>query len=97
MGEAPRRELASERLRRELNFQVPEELARRVREAAAIRAKILKCLEGRELTVREIAREAGIPESVVFWHLMTMYKYNLVEPAEKTEDGFYKYRLKRGR
>ncbi len=38
---------------------------------------------GGELTVKEISVKTGLPESVVFWHLMTMFKYGLIEAARR--------------
>ncbi|BDR92761.1 helix-turn-helix domain-containing protein [Vulcanisaeta souniana] len=91
----PRRELTMDRLKRELGVQPPKELTDYVKELTAVRNKVINCLRGGgELTVKEISVKTGLPESVVFWHLMTMFKYGLIEAAEKTDDGYYRYRLR---
>lgn len=89
-----KRELTIDRLRKELGIQVPKDLTDYVRETTTIRSKIINCLRGKELTVKEISKETGIPENVVFWHLMTLFKYGLIEATEKTDDGYFKYRLR---
>ncbi|MGC8606750.1 MAG: winged helix-turn-helix domain-containing protein [Vulcanisaeta sp.] len=91
----PRRELSVDKLKSELGIQPPKELTEYVREITTIRSKIVNCLrKDGELTVKEISSKTGLPENVVFWHLMTMFKYGLIEPTEKTDDGYYKYRLR---
>lgn len=92
-----KRELTMDKLRRELKIQPPKELTDYVKELTIIRSKIINCLKrDGELTVKEISTKVGLPEDVVFWHLMTMFKYGLVEPTEKTDDGYFKYKLKGG-
>ncbi|MGC9179657.1 MAG: winged helix-turn-helix domain-containing protein [Vulcanisaeta sp.] len=91
----PRRELSVDKLKSELGIQPTKELTEYVREITTIRSKIVNCLrKDGELTVKEISSKTGLPENVVFWHLMTMFKYGLIEPTEKTDDGYYKYRLR---
>jgi len=89
-----KRELTIDKLRKELGIQVPKDLTDYVRETTTIRSKIINCLRGKELTVKEISKETGIPENVVLWHLMTLFKYGLIEATEKTDDGYFKYRLR---
>ncbi|ADY02532.1 hypothetical protein VMUT_2340 [Vulcanisaeta moutnovskia 768-28] len=90
-----RRELSMDKLKRELGIQPPKELTEYVREITTIRSKIVNCLRrDGELTVKEISSKTGLPEDIVFWHLMTMFKYGLVESTEKTDDGYYRYRLR---
>ncbi len=93
----PRRELTIDGLKRELGTQPPKELTDYVKELTAVRSKIINCLRrDGELTVKEVSVKTGLPESVVFWHLMTMFKYGLIEPTGKTDDGYYRYRLRGG-
>lgn len=79
-----KRELTMDKLRRELKIQPPKELTDYVKELTIVKSKIINCLKrDGELTVKEISTKVGLPEYVVFWHLMTMFKYGLVEPTEK--------------
>ncbi|WP_292000561.1 hypothetical protein [Caldivirga sp.] len=90
-----RRELTIDKLKKEMGIQPPKELTEYVREVTTIRSKIINCLRKYgELTVKDISLKMSIPENVVLWHLMTMFKYGLIEPTEKTDDGYYRYRLK---
>lgn len=60
-----------------------------------INSKITKSLGEGPKTVPEITSATGIPSRTVFWYLMTYLKYNLILPAGKTEEGYYRYALKK--
>ena len=62
-----------------------------------IKGKITKSLSGGPKTVPELSKETGIPPRTVLWHLMTSYKYGLVAPVGKTDEGYFRYALKEKR
>lgn len=59
-----------------------------------VSSKFSKALGAGPKTVPEVAKETGLMPRVVLWYMMTYYKYGLVSPAGKTEDGYYRYALK---
>ena len=58
-------------------------------------SKITKSLGEGPKTVPEIAGATGISSRTVLWYLMTYLKYNLISPAGKTEDGYYRYAIRK--
>ncbi len=69
------------------------ELMRRSKE---VQTAITKALKDGPKTVPEIAKATGLSKDEIFWHLMTMHKYGVVEPDEKDEAGYFRYRLVEG-
>jgi hypothetical protein len=59
-----------------------------------INGKIAKSLSAGPKTVPELAKDTGYPPRTVLWYLMTLYKYSLVSPAGKTDEGYYRYSLR---
>ena len=59
-----------------------------------INGKIAKSLSAGPKTVPEVAKDTGYPPRTVLWYLMTSYKYGLVSPAGKTDEGYFRYALK---
>ena len=59
-----------------------------------INGKITKALSTGPKTVPELAKDTGYPPRTVLWYLMTFYKYGLVTPAGKTDDGHFTYARK---
>ena len=59
-----------------------------------ISGKITKVLSTGPRTVPELAKDTGYPPRKVLWYLMTYYKYGLVSPAGKTDEGYFRYTLK---
>ena len=60
-----------------------------------ISSKITGALKESPKTVPEISKVVGMDSQTVLWYLSTYLKYNLVTPVEKTEDGYFKYGLKK--
>ncbi len=59
-----------------------------------INGKISKSLSTGPKTVPEVAKDTGYSPRTVLWYLMTSYKYGLVSPAGKTDEGYFRYALK---
>jgi heterodisulfide reductase subunit A len=58
--------------------------------------KIISALDNNSLTIPEIAEKSGVDKNILTWHLMTMNRYNVVEPDGLNEKkSYYKYKLKR--
>ena len=60
-----------------------------------VSSKVTKSLGEGPKTVPEISNATGIPSKVVFWYLMTYLKYNLISPVDKTDDGYFRYALRK--
>jgi len=57
---------------------------------------ILSVLDGKKLTIPQISEYSGLEKNLVTWHLMTMNKYSVVEPAGlNDEENYYMYKLKK--
>lgn len=80
-------------LRERLGLKPSEELMSLLRKQTEIRTKIIKALKTGPKTVPEISKETGLEPPVVFWYLMTMHKYGLVHEDEKTDEGYFRYKL----
>ncbi len=87
--------LTAQQLREILNIKVSEKLAEISKEQAIIRVKIIKSISDKPKTIPEISKEIGLPVEKVTWNLMTLYRYGVVEPVEKTEDGYYRYKVRK--
>jgi DNA-directed RNA polymerase specialized sigma subunit len=75
--------------------EVSAGLRERVKETAGIKKRIKLALEGKELTILEIAAETGINPEEVTYHLMTMRKFGEVEFVDDDDvDEYYSYRIK---
>ena len=80
-------------LRKKIGFKAPpKELQERLKEQNEIKKKILEALKTGPKTVPEIAKETGIDTYTVFWYLMTYLRYKHIEPVEKTDEGYWKYK-----
>ena len=75
--------------------KAPQRLLDLRRSQLEISTKITKSLGAGPLTIPEVAKATGIPSRTVLWYLMTYSKYNLIAPDGKTEDGYYRYALKK--
>jgi len=80
--------------RQKTGAKAPQRLLDLRRDQLEISERVKKALSAGPKTVPEVARESGIPPRKVLWYLMTYFKYGLVTPAGKTEDGYYRYSLK---
>lgn len=57
---------------------------------------IVSAINGSALTIPEISEKTGIESNLITWHLMTMNKYSVVEPAGlNSDETYYKYKLKK--
>jgi DNA-directed RNA polymerase specialized sigma subunit len=75
--------------------EVSAGLRERVKETAGIKKRIKLALEGKDLTILEIAEETGINPEEVTYHLMTMRKFGEVEFVDDDDvDEYYSYRIK---
>ena len=72
---------------------VSEELKERNKKNNKIRKAIFKAMENGPMTIPEISLESGIPSHEVLWHVATSLRYRLVEPVEKTDEDYWKYKL----
>ncbi len=80
--------------REKTGIKVPNELIEYMKKSNEIRTKIIKILNDSPKTVPEISKELGMDASTVFYYVATYVKYGILEPVEKTEDGYYKYKVK---
>jgi hypothetical protein len=80
--------------RQKTGAKAPQRLLDLRRDQLEISEKFKKALSTSPRTIPEVARESGIPPRKVLWYMMTYFKYGLVAPAGKTEDGYYRYSLK---
>ncbi|MDP8023499.1 MAG: winged helix-turn-helix domain-containing protein [Conexivisphaerales archaeon] len=87
--------LTAQVLKEMLNIKVPERLAEISREQATSRAKIIRAIADRPKTIPEISQEIKMPVEKVTWNIMTLYRYGVVEPVEKTDEGYYRYRVRK--
>ena len=72
---------------------VSEKLKERNKHNNKIKRAIFKVIEDEPRTVPEISLETGIPSHEVLWHVATSLRYRLVEPVEKTDEDYWRYRL----
>ncbi len=56
-----------------------------------IKKQIKEALQGREMTIFEIAETTGLSKDIVTYNLMTMLKYGDVKAGEPDEDDEYYY------
>lgn len=87
--------LTAQQLRDMMNIKVNETLAEISKEQAITRTKIIKALSDKPKTIPEISEEIGMPVEKVTWNVMTLYRYGVIEPVEKTDDGYYRYRVRK--
>jgi hypothetical protein len=74
---------------------IPERARERVKEYAGIKKRIKKALEGKGLTIPEIAEETGMKPEDVTYYLMTMRKFGEVEYIDDDDvDEYYSYHVK---
>ena len=80
--------------RQKTGARAPKSLLDLRRDQLEISGKITKSLAVGPRTVLELSKDTGMPPRRLLWYLMTYYKYGLVAPLGKTEDGYYRYVLK---
>lgn len=74
----------------------PEEAKSGMKEYPEIWNSIVSALDGKSLTIPQISEQIGAEKNIVTWHLMTMNRYSVVEPAGLNDDEtYYMYKLKK--
>jgi len=88
-----RKKLTVDLYKEKMNIKAPQKnLIENVKFATKIRNKIKAALKDGPKTVPEIAQETGLESHIVLWYLMTFWRYRQIEPVEKTEDDYWKYK-----
>ncbi|MFP3262849.1 MAG: hypothetical protein RXP28_08540 [Nitrososphaeria archaeon] len=87
--------LTAQELRDILNIKIPERLAKISKEQATARTKIISAISDKPKTIPEISQEIKMPVEKVTWNIMTLYRYGVVEPVDKTDEGYYRYRVRK--
>lgn len=72
-----------------------KELTELVKEVNRIRTKITDALRDGSKTIPEISKEIGMEENLTAWYVLTFVRYGILEPESRTDEGYYKYRIKR--
>jgi hypothetical protein len=90
-----RRKFTITAYREKTGAKAPQALLDLRRKQLEINGKITKSLAAGPKTVPEVARDTGHSPRMVLWYLMTYYKYGLITPAGKTEEGYHRYALER--
>jgi hypothetical protein len=85
--------LTAKQYKKQSGAVVSEKLKEQNKYNNKVRRAILKAMEGEPKTVPEISLETGIPSHEVLWHVATSLRYRLVEPVEKTDEDYWKYKL----
>lgn len=80
--------------REKTGAKAPQLLLDLRRDQLEVSRKITKSLSSGPKTVPEVASDTGLPPRKALWYLMTYFKYGLVAPAGKTEDGHHRYSLR---
>ena len=80
--------------REKTGAKAPQRLLDLRRDQLEANGKIMKALAAGPKTVPEVARDTGLPPRKTLWFLMTYFKYGLVAPAGKTEEGYFRYAVK---
>jgi predicted transcriptional regulator len=78
---------------RESRKTVIDRVQAMVKEQTRIQKEIKQALLTGPKSVPEISQATGLPSQTVFWHLMAMKKYGVVEEAGES-DSYYRYALK---
>ncbi len=74
------------------------DLLETIRYEMVMRDKIGEILKEGPKTVPEVAEILGEPVYEVMYWMMAMRKYGMIEETEEiTEEGYYKYKLAKGR
>ncbi len=81
-------------LKKKLNYTTPKEVQEKLKKQIGILNAIKKALKEGPKTVPEIASETGLDPRTIFWYVSTMLRYMEVEMVEKTEDDYWRYRLR---
>jgi hypothetical protein len=93
-GTPERRKFTITAYREKTGAKASPELLQLRKTQLEINGKITKALSTGPKTVPELAKDTGYPSRKVLWYVMTYYKYGLVMPAGKTDEGYFRYALK---
>jgi hypothetical protein len=83
-------------LREKYKLTPSEKLRNLMREQAKIKGKITKAVATQKKTIPEIAREIEMDVRTTSYYVLTLTHYKLLEASEKSEDGYWKYKLAKG-
>lgn len=73
-----------------------EEVKAGMKEYPQVWNQIVTLLDGKKLTIPQISEQLGQESNVITYHLMTMNKYSIVEPAGLDDDeAYFYYKLKK--
>jgi hypothetical protein len=91
---AERKKFTITAYREKTGAKAPQALLDLRRAQLEVSGKITKSLAAGPKTVPEVAADTGYSARKVLWYLMTYYKYGLVVPSGKTEEGYYRFAIK---
>jgi len=81
---------------KEMDAAGHEEVKAGMKEYPEVWNQIATLLEGQNLTIPQISERLGQEKNVITYHLMTMNKYSVVEPAGLDDDeAYFFYKLKK--
>ena len=84
------------RLREKYNLKPSERLGSLMREQAKIKGKITKAVATQKKTIPEIAKEIQMDVHTTSYYVLTLTHYKILEPSEKSKEGYWKYTLAKG-
>lgn len=76
------------------NAKISDDLKTRIKAQNKIKRAIYNSIKEQPKIIPEIALETNIESHVVLWYLSTGLRYREVVAVEKTEDDYWKYKLK---
>lgn len=88
-----KKQLTAKIYKEQTGVKISQELRERNKENNRIKKAIFGVLQKGSKTVPEISDDTGIPSHQVLWHIATYLRYRLVEPLEKTDEGYWIYEL----
>jgi len=81
--------------RKKTGAEPSKELTELVKEISRVRTKIMNALRDGSKTIPEISEEIGMEKSLTAWYVLTFVRYGILEPESRTDEGYYKYRIKK--
>lgn len=83
-------------LRSKYNLRPTEKLSDLMRTQAKIKAKITAAVSSEKKTIPEIAKEIQMDLRTTTYYVLTLTRYKILEPSEKSKGGYWKYELVKG-
>ena len=77
-----------------VNAKISDELKERIKTQNKIKRAIYNTIKEIPKTVPEIAMETNIQSHIVLWYLSTGLRYRDVVAVEKTDEDYWKYKIK---